>query len=150
MDKRRENRVGGFTLVELMITVAVIAIILSLAIPSLAAARRSGNETSALGSFRALGAAHWAFAARFQRRPVNPGELMSFGYIDNFDVLNFAQVGKHGYVFSYFEGVGDNFRWAYQAVPSEPSTGTRSYWMDEKGVIRYSDVGPATWTSPSL
>ena len=43
----------GFTLIEMMIVVAIIAIIAAIAIPSLLAARRSSLETNAVGSCRA-------------------------------------------------------------------------------------------------
>jgi prepilin-type N-terminal cleavage/methylation domain-containing protein len=43
----------GFTLIEMMIVVAIIAIIAAIAIPSLLAARRGSLETNSVGSCRA-------------------------------------------------------------------------------------------------
>ncbi len=51
----------GFTLIEMMIVVAIIAIIAAIAIPSLLAARRSSLETNAVGSMRAYAEAQVAF-----------------------------------------------------------------------------------------
>jgi prepilin-type N-terminal cleavage/methylation domain-containing protein len=54
----------GFTLMELMIVIALILIIAAIAIPSLKEAQISANETSAVGSIRAINTAEVSY-----RRP---------------------------------------------------------------------------------
>ena len=51
----------GFTLIEMMIVVAIIAIIAAIAIPSLLAARRGSLETNAVRSARAYSSAQTMF-----------------------------------------------------------------------------------------
>ena len=55
----------AFTLVELMIVLAIIAIIAAFAIPNLMKSRMSANETSAVGSLRALMSAEETYQNRF-------------------------------------------------------------------------------------
>ena len=69
-----KNRQTGFSLIELLIVVAIILIISAIAIPNLLRARIAANESSAVGSIRAINTAETAYystyAVGYLRRPV--------------------------------------------------------------------------------
>jgi type IV pilus assembly protein PilA len=56
-----QGKKKGFSLIELLIVVAIILIIASIAIPSLLAARRQTNETAVVGAVRAINTAQISY-----------------------------------------------------------------------------------------
>ena len=70
---------GGFTLIELMIVVAIIAIIAAIAIPNLLSARLNANETSAISTLRNVSSSQSQFQAS-AKADVDGDGTGEFGY----------------------------------------------------------------------
>jgi len=138
------NRTKGFTLIELMIVVAIIAIILAIAIPSLMNARKASNEASAVNSIRTITTCNEQYRTRFLTYAPALTELSATGYVD--DVLGSGT--KAGYAFTYTSGAST---YAVTAVPIDPgASGDRGFYVDATGVIRHEQSGAATSTSPHI
>ncbi|MGH9777112.1 MAG: prepilin-type N-terminal cleavage/methylation domain-containing protein, partial [Candidatus Acidiferrales bacterium] len=59
------NREKGFSLIELLIVVAIILIIAAIAIPNLLQSRQRANETSAVGSLRTINTSEVTFQTTY-------------------------------------------------------------------------------------
>jgi prepilin-type N-terminal cleavage/methylation domain-containing protein len=145
-------RTKGFTLVEVMIVVTIIALLSAIAIPNILRSRHNANESAGLQSLRTLSTALEAYRAN-QTPPGFPRGLAQLGpglsdppYID--PVL--AGGVKQGYRFQYNLVSRDRFFLFVQPTVFGV-TGSRSFFVDETGVIRVSTTrARADGSSPAL
>ncbi len=136
---------AGFSLIELLIVVAVIAIIAGIAIPSLTSSKKAANEAAAISYMRTWTAAQELYLQRFGRYADADEQLTEQGYIG---------VGNHdqlGYTFSIDSGTTETHVWFGTADPDVPGvTGDRHFYIDSVGVIRYNVGGRAGPNSTPL
>jgi type IV pilus assembly protein PilA len=128
----------GFTLIELMIVVAIIAIIAAIAIPNLLRSRMQSNEAAAQGNLRTIVGAQVAYHAANYEYTGAFGDLT--GATPPF--LDGAwDVPKSGYNF-VLGGDADNFTANANAL-TYGVTGSKGFFTDASGVIRWADGADA-------
>jgi type IV pilus assembly protein PilA len=134
----------GFSLIELLIVVAIILIIAAIAIPNLVKARLAANEGSATASMRTIGSSQMLYrSSEGAFASAIAGLGGANGFIDN--VL--ATGSKSGYVFTTAAGTSPTLQFTSSATPQVPTgvtaTGKRYFFADETQVIRYKLAGAA-------
>ena len=151
----------GFSLIELLIVVAIILIIAAIAIPNLLRSRMAANEASAVGSLRTINTAEvtyqssWGtgFAAALGNlggaSPCVTATGATACLID--PLLSTAPFTKSGYTFA---AVGANLvggvlnTFEVNATPSVvQTTGVRSFCADQTGLIQFLASGAAIGTA---
>lgn len=160
----------GFSLIELLIVVAIILIIAAIAIPNLLRARMAANESSAVASVRTVNSAETTYNSTYPTIGF-AGALSNLGgalgaacvpssttacLIDS--VLsnngNPATSGKSGYLFSTGTGsVGGTVNVGYTvlAVPiTINQTGIRAFCAEEDAVVRVDPAGVCSATEAGV
>ena len=149
----------GFSLIELLIVVAIILIIAAIAIPNLLRSRIAANEASAVGSVRTINTSEVTYASTYPNHGfatldnMGPGTSVnesSAGLLDS--VL--ASGTKSGYVFSVVTGgatgSGPATTYSVNGDPQNSQTGQRHFYSDQSGVIRYNVTQQASGTDSPL
>ena|SRR6202451_4029269 len=141
----------GFSLIELLIVVAIILIIAAIAIPNLLRAKMAANEASAVGSLRTINTSCVEYSTTY-----GVGYPGSLGALGGTGTATSASAGlidsvlaggvKSGFTFVYTAATADSAgsidTYTITATPVVAgTTGQRMFFTDQSGVIRANASG---------
>jgi type IV pilus assembly protein PilA len=156
----RQKRPNGFSLIELLVVVAIILIVAAIAIPNLLRARISANEASTVSSIHAVNTAEITYTTIFPTTGYAV-TLLSLGpgggcnspanacIIDSL----LANGTKSGYVFTYVQDASSTPSTGY-TLNADPITrgitGQRSFYSDQMNATHYNQSAVAGPADPAL
>jgi len=156
-ESQMPNTQKGFSLLELLIVVAIILIIAAIAIPNFLHSKIAANQSSAVGSMRSLNTACVSYSTSYGQFPTSLTDLGPIGSggtpsSTSADLIDsvLASGSKSGYTFVYTAGTS-NQSYSVTATPIIlGSSGQNMYFTDQSGVIRFdtSGAGAAAASTP--
>ena len=140
----RESREAGFSLVELIVVVAILLVFAAIALPSFTQSTKAANEAAAIAYMRTWNSAQALYYNRHGAFASSIADLAQEGLLPE-------NGGPTSYNFRLGNPPGATDHWWGSANPADPGvTGDRFFFVSSDGVLRYSADGPAGINSPPI
>jgi prepilin-type N-terminal cleavage/methylation domain-containing protein len=156
--RRKSNKQAGFNLIELMIVIAIIALLVAIGIPSWQAMQRSGNEASAATTIQTIRTCQASYAGKNNGKFANFSTLVQQGCLDGEKFAGETPVIS-GYTFTMTIEEGSGTKAAKFSLNVDPqdsegidATGNRHFYFDSTlGAVKVTDENrPAKADDPSM
>ena len=143
----------GFSLIELLIVIAIIGILVGVVVPALRTSTRRGNEAAAIGSLKTIRDSQIDYAMGHRGEYGTFDQLLKEGYLDQRYTGDEPLVS--GYIFRLKvtpKASNQPSSYTINADPQEPgATGSRYFYIDSKlNTPRENTEQPATATDPPI
>jgi prepilin-type N-terminal cleavage/methylation domain-containing protein len=136
MERKNAGNNKGFSLLELLIVVAIILIIATIAIPSLLRSRQAANESAAVATVRTITTAEVTYLSSSGGAYGAITDLVTAGLLDT----GFTNpLGKGGYIYT-ITVPNPAMDYTIEADPANTNNGRYGYYSVPDGVVRYSTV----------
>ena len=136
----------GFSLIELLIVVAIILVVAAIAIPNYMRSQQAAREASAISSLRSIHSSETAYHSTFGRY----GTLSDMNSSRHFIDSSIRDGLKSGYRFSLVLDTNPAVNYEANATPIDTPTVWRHFFVDSTGFIRYEIGSQATSSSAPL
>lgn len=147
----------GFNLIELMIVIAIIALLIGVGVPAWQSMVRSGNETTTIQSMTTIRTLQSQYASKHSGKfAPNFDELIKSVQLD--EKFKGESPVVNGYIYTMTVQESSGSQPALFSIKANPqvsegiqATGTRFFYFDSTlGAIKYSEEGEANAQSPSV
>ena len=128
MNKQMPSKTSGFTLVEIMIVVAIIALLAAIAVPGFLRARKRSQATTLLNDLRLIDNAKEQYAIEYNKVLASPVGSDLKGYFKNSSVLYNAAANGSGT--SILDGKINGIKYYINDTNTLPSIDTKAAFSD--------------------
>jgi type IV pilus assembly protein PilA len=158
---RTRKTQAGFSLIELLVVVAVRLVLAALAVPAVIASGQASNESAAANTLKQVASAEVGYHQLYNVYPATAASLgggesttgcpaiptTTGGCFINDGIAKQLDAGTlSGYSFKYVAPT-DGQEWAMSATPSSAYSGRKSYFITQSGSVSYSN-GTTAMTAP--